>query len=200
MRLMDQVRDTIRKKHYSIRTEQTYCQWIRRFILFNGKRHPLEMGEKEISNYLSHLATDRNVAASTQNQALNAIVFLYKQVLKYDIGDFSQFERAKTPSRLPVVLTKKEVALILPFVSDKYRLLVELLYGCGLRLMECIRLRVKDIDFETNQVIVRHGKGGKDRVTMLPEALKQKLQDRLIQTKTIHEQDLKNGFGEAYLP
>jgi len=197
---MDQVRDTIRKKHYSIRTEQTYCEWIKRFIFFNGKRHPSEMGKNEIACFLSHLATDRKVAASTQNQALNAIVFLYKQVLKINIGDFSQFERAKTPSRLPVVLTKKEVALLLPFVSDKYRLMVELLYGCGLRLMECIRMRVKDIDFDSSQVIVRHGKGAKDRVTMLPESLKQKLRDHLIRVKKIHEHDLKTGFGEVYLP
>ena len=200
MKLMDQMRDVIRKKHYSLRTEQTYCEWVRRFILFYGKRHPSEMGDKEISDFLSYLAVNRNVAASTQNQALNAIVFLYKQVLKMELGDFSRFERAKRPARLPSVLSRNEVAKLIPLVPSKYRIMVELLYGCGLRLMECIRLRVKDIDFEFNQVIVRDGKGNKDRVTMLPEALKQKLREHLARVKTIHENDLKNGFGEVYLP
>jgi len=153
MRLMDQVRDVIRKKHYSYRTEKTYIEWTKRYILFHGKRHPKEMGEPEISRFISHLATDRNVAASTQNQALNAIVFLYKQVLHKELGDFGQMERAKKPKKLPVVMTKKEVEQILGFLHGTKGLMAKLLYGCGLRLMECVRLRVKDIEFESNQII-----------------------------------------------
>lgn len=200
MKLLGQVRDVIRKKHYSIRTEETYCDWIKRFILYHKKRHPKEMGEREISEFLSYLASDRKVAASTQNQALNAIVFLYKQVLKKDLGDFGDFDRAKRPTTLPIVLTRKEVSRLLPFVNPKFRLMVELLYGCGLRLMECLRLRVKDIDFEAHQIIVRNGKGAKDRITMLPESLKTPLKEHLNCVKALHDLDLKNGFGEVYLP
>ncbi len=145
MKLLDQVRHVIRKRHYSFRTEQTYTAWIKRYILFHGKRHPKDMGEKEISAYISHLAVNRNVAASTQNQALNAIVFLYKQVLKRELGDFGSMERAKRPKRLPTVLTKNEADLVLTVMSGKNALMAKLLYGCGLRLMECLRLRVKDI-------------------------------------------------------
>lgn len=150
MKLLDQVRDVIRKKHYSIRTEQAYVNWIRQYILFHKKCHPKDMGEKEISQYISHLATDRNVASSTQNQALNAIVFLYKYVLKIDLGDFGHMERAKRPERLPTVMTKGEVSRVLTAMSGIYALMAKLIYGCGLRLMECVRLRVKDIDFERN--------------------------------------------------
>ncbi len=200
MKLLDQVRQVIRKKHYSYRTEQTYVAWIKRFILFHGKKHPKDMGEKEISTYISHLAVNRNVAASTQNQALNAIVFLYKQVLNRKLGDFGPMERAKRPKRLPSVLTRKEADLVLTVMSGKYALMAKLLYGCGLRLMECLRLRVKDIEFGSNQVIVRNGKGQKDRVTMLPEQLKKPLTEHLKGVRVIHEKDLKNGFGEVYLP
>lgn len=158
------------------------------------------MGEKEISQYISHLATDRNVASSTQNQALNAIVFLYKHVLKIDLGDFGPMERAKRPERLPTVMTKTEVGHILAAMSGIYALMAKLIYGCGLRLMECVRLRVKDIDFERNQVIVRYGKGMKDRMTMLPEQLKPFLLEHLGWVRTMHEQDLQKGMGEVYLP
>jgi integron integrase len=200
MRLLDQVRHVIRKKHYSIRTEQAYTDWIKRFILFHDKKHPKDMGENEISEYISFLAVKRNVAASTQNQALNAIVFLYKQVLKRELGDFGSMERAKRPKRLPTVLTKNEADLVLAVMSGTNALMTKLLYGCGLRLMECLRLRVKDIEFEGNQVMVRDGKGRKDRVTMLPIQLKPQLIEHLRRVRIIHEQDLKRGFGEVYLP
>ena len=200
MKLLDQVRDVIRKKHYSIRTEQAYVNWIRQYILFHKKCHPKDMGEKEISQYISHLATDRNVASSTQNQALNAIVFLYKHVLKIDLGDFGHMERAKRPERLPTVMSKTEVVNVLAAMSGIYGLMAKIIYGCGLRLMECIRLRVKDIDFERDQVIVRYGKGMKDRMTMLPEQLKPFLLEHLGGVRTMHEQDLQKGMGEVYLP
>jgi len=200
MKLLDQVRDVIRKKHYSIRTEQSYVNWIKQFIIFHKKRHPKDMGESEISQYLSYLATDKNVASSTQNQALNALVFLYKHVLRIDLGEFGHMERAKRPERLPTVMTKTEVGRVLAAMSGIYGLMAKLIYGSGLRLMECVRLRVKDIDFERGQLIVRDGKGMKDRVTMLPEQLRPFLLEHLGQVKTIHEQDLRKGLGEVYLP
>ena len=200
MKLLDQVRDVIRKRHYSIRTEEAYVQWIKRFILFHGKRHPKDMGEKEIAAYVSYLASHGKVASSTQNQALNAIIFLYKQVLKIEIGDLGRMERAKKPERLPVVLSKNEVKEVLAGLSGQFRLMGQLLYGCGLRLMECVRLRVKDIDFELNQIIVRDGKGMKDRPTMLPNQLRSLLIDHLEKVKITHLQDLENGFGQVYLP
>ena len=200
MKLLDKVRHVIRKKHYSIRTEQAYADWIKRFILFHGKRHPKDMGEAEISQYISYLAVKKNVAASTQNQALNAIVFLYKQVLNRDLGDFGSMERAKRPKRLPTVLTKDEANLVLKVMSGTNALMTKLLYGCGLRLMECLRLRVKDIEFDRNQVTVRDGKGHKDRITMLPNQLKIQLLEHLEKVRIIHEEDLKRGFGEVYLP
>ena len=165
MSLIDQVRNVIRKKHYSIRTEQAYVEWIKRFVSFH-KRHPKYLAEKEISQFISHLATDRNVAASTQNQALNALVFLYKQVLRIELGDFGHIERAKKPVRLPTVMSKTEVSRLLVQMSCPYKLMAKLIYGGGLRLMECLRLRVKDIDFELNQLIVRDGKGKKEGMGM----------------------------------
>jgi integron integrase len=200
MKLLDQVRDVIRKRHYSIRTEQAYVDWIRRFIVFHGKRHPKDMGEAEISQYISHLASAQQVASSTQNQALNAIVFLYRQVLQIDLGDFGPMERAKRPQRLPVVMTKEEVGQVLTAMSGVYGLMAKLLYGCGLRLMEVVRLRVKDLDFTQNQVLVREGKGMKDRSTMFPGQLKPTLTDHLARVKLIHQQDLQKGYGEVYLP
>ncbi len=176
MKLLDQVREVLRKKHYSIRTEEAYVEWIKRFILFHGKRHPKDMKEHEISQFISHLATDRNVASSTQNQALCAIVFLYKQVLRMELGDFGAMERAKKPVRLPVVMTKDEVTRVLLHMSGQHALMAKLLYGGGLRLMECVRLRVKDIEFNQNQLIIRDGKGMKDRVTMMPMQLKPALE------------------------
>jgi integron integrase len=198
--LLDQVRDQIRTLHYSIRTEEAYLNWIRQFILFHGKRHPNEMGASEISRFLSHLATERNVAASTQNQALSALLFLYREVLGKSIGWVDDVERARKPQRLPVVFTREEAANVLNHFRAKMWLMASLLYGSGLRLMECIRLRVKDIEFAQSQIIVREGKGNKDRVTMLPEALANPLERHLERGKAVHETDLKEGFGRVYLP
>jgi integron integrase len=198
-KLLDQVKNLIRLKHYSIRTEETYINWIRRFIIFHGKRHPGEMGELEVTQFLTHLAVEGKVSASTQNQALSAILFLYREVLKKDLGWLNEVEWAKKPQRLPVVFTKEEVKAILTRLEGTKWLMVSLLYGSGLRLMECVRLRVKDLDFEYNQILIRDAKGGKDRVTMLPVSLKEPLKKHLEKVKVTHEEDLKEGFGEVYL-
>lgn len=200
MKLLDQVRTVIRKKHYKYSTEQAYIQWIKRYIIFHNKQHPSKLGEEAISQYLSFLAMDRNVAASTQNQALNAIVFLYKQVLKIDIGDFANFERAKRPENLPTVLTVNEIEQLLSAMSGFHSLISKVLYGTGLRLKECARLRVQDIDFEQDLIMVRDGKGAKDRRTMLPASIKPMLKSHLKKVKSIHIQDLHAGLGEVYLP
>jgi integron integrase len=194
------VRDAIRLKHYSIRTEQAYTDWIKRFILFHKKRHPSEMAELEVTEFLTHLARDQNVAASTQNQALSALLFLYKEVLKQEIGWLDQVERAKKPAKLPVVLSPNEVRRLLGELSGTVRLMASLLYGSGLRLMECVRLRVKDIDFAYAQITVRDAKGGKDRVTMLPVELVNPLHTHLARAKTQHDQDLEDGHGDVFLP
>jgi integron integrase len=199
-KLLDQVRDAIRLKHYSIRTEQAYIDWIKRFILFNDKRHPRDMAETEVTRFLTHLARNDNVAASTQNQALSALLFLYKEVLKQEIGWLGHVERAKRPPKLPTVLTRGEVKRIFTYLKGTERLMVGLLYGSGLRLMECVRLRVKDIDFAYVQIVVRDGKGGKDRVTMLPVNLANTLQRHLAKMKIQHEQDVADGYGDVYLP
>ena len=199
-KLLDRVRDVLRRKHYSFRTEQAYTDWIRRFILFHGKRHPKEMAEAEVGEFLTHLARDGKVSASTQNQALSALLFLYKEVLQQEIGWLQGVERAKKPARLPVVLTHAEVDKILQHLHGTHRLMAELLYGSGLRLMECVRLRVKDIDFAYAHILVRDGKGGKDRVTMLPIHCAPRLQRHLQKIKALHEEDLEAGFGSVYLP
>jgi len=198
-RLLDRVRAAIRTKHYSIRTEEAYIQWIKRFILFHNKRHPAEMDDKEIGEFLSHLAVKGNVAASTQNQALCAIVFLYKQVLKKEIGDL-ELVWAKKPQRLPEVFTPDEVDQVLNQWKDVFGLMGILMYGAGLRLIECLRLRVKDIDFTYKKITVREGKGAKDRVTMLPELSISPLQKHLEKVKEQHDKDLHEGFGTVYLP
>lgn len=199
-RLLDQVRETIRVKHYSIRTEKAYVDWIKRFILFHGKKHPSQMGMEEVNQFLTHLATQRDVAAATQNQALSAILFLYKEVLNHELGWLEGFERAKRPARLPVVLSPSEVKGVLAHLDGTLWLMASLLYGAGLRLMECVRLRVKDIDLEYRQIIVRDGKGGKDRATMLPESVVDPLRQHLEKVKILHTKDLQDGFGEVYLP
>lgn len=199
-KLLDQVRNLIRVKHYSIRTEEAYVNWIRRFILFHNKRHPNEMGEPEVSQFLTHLAVKGKVSASTQNQALSAVLFLYREVLKKDIGWLDDVERAKRPQRLPVVFTREETKAILAHLEGSKWLMANLLYGSGMRLMECIRLRVQDLDFEYNQIVIRDAKGQKDRVTMLPVSLKEPLNRHLEKVRAIHEKDLKEGFGEVYLP
>ena len=200
LKLLDQVSEVMRFKHYSIRTEQTYREWIKRFIFFHGKRHPREMGAVEVGRFLSDLAVQRRVASSTQNQALNALLFLYGQVLHQQLGQIGEIQRAKRPERLPVVLTRAEVQKVLDGMTGTCQLMARLLYGSGMRLMECVRLRVKDADFEKNQIVVREGKGFKDRVTMLPESVKAALLEHLKRVKLLHEQDLASGNGRVYLP
>jgi integron integrase len=187
-------------KHYSIRTEEAYINWIRRYILFHDKRHPMEMGSREIEAFLTHLAVDEQVAASTQNQAFHALLFLYREVLKQELEDSIHAIRAKKPKRLPTVLTRAEVRAVLEAMDGAHQLMAKLLYGCGLRLMECVRLRVKDVDFGGNQIVVRDAKGMKDRVTMLPERLKVPLQEHLLRVKLTHDDDLAKGYGRVYLP
>jgi len=198
-KLLDRVRDAIRVKHYSIRTEQAYVSWIKRYIYFHDVRHPAEMGAPEVEAFLTHLAVNENVAASTQNQALSALLFLYREVLHQDLGPIDAL-RAKKPKRLPTVLTKDEIRRVLDHLSSTHQLMAKLLYGSGLRLMECLRLRVKDVDFAQRQIIVRNGKGEKDRVTMLPESLVAPLQDHLRFVERLHQEDLAKGFGAVYLP
>lgn len=199
-RLMDQVRDALRRQHYSLRTEQAYCEWIRRFIIFHDRRHPREMGTPEITEFLSHLAVDRNVSASTQNQAFSALLFLYKKVLDLPLAKIEKVERAKIPSRRPLVLTRAETRSLLAEFPKKYALMANLLYGSGLRLLECLRLRVKDVDFGYKQIVVRDGKGQKDRVTILPEGLATPLREHLEVVRRLHRQDLRAGHGAVYLP
>lgn len=199
-RLLAQLRDVIRRKHYSIRTEQAYLQWIKRFILYHGKKHPKEMGVPEVERFLTYLAVDLKVAASTQNQALNAIVFLYSKVLERELGRMENIARAKRPQRLPTVFSKEEIMRILPNLTGSAELPNKLIYGSGMRAMECLRLRVQDIDFNRKQIVVRHGKGGKDRVTILPPSLIKMLQQQLEKGFELHQQDLAEGHGEVYLP
>jgi len=199
-KLLEQVRDVMRLKHYSLRTERTYCDWITHFIRFHRMRHPAEMSEPEMADFLTHLARTGNISASTQNQALSALLFLYKEVLKQEIGWLQNVERAKKPARLPVVLTRDEVRKVFAHLHGTARLMTGLLYGSGLRLMECVRLRVKDIDFGYARVTVRDGKSGRDRVTMLPVHLAAPLQLHLQKVKLQHDQDLADGFGEVWLP
>ncbi|MEO1095371.1 MAG: integron integrase [Cyanobacteria bacterium J06638_28] len=198
-KLLEQVRDTMRLKHYAYRTEETYLQWIKRYILFHGKRHPKDMGRLEIESFLTDLAVNQNVAASTQNQALNAVLFLYHKVLGIEIDGINAV-RANPPRNLPVVLTKAEVGAVIPKIDGHHQLVVKLLYGSGLRLSEALRLRVKDLDFAQQQLIIRDGKGRKNRVTMLPTSIISELQDYLVGIRRQHQQDLGRGFGSVYLP
>lgn len=199
-KLLDQVRDAIRVRHYSIRTEEAYVGWIKRYIFFHGKRHPADMGQEEITAFLSSLAVERNVAASTQNQALAALLFLYREVLGSDPGWLDDIVRAKRPERLPVVLVREEVGRLMRELGGLHWIMVMLMYGAGLRRLECLRLRVKDIDFDANQIVVRDGKGAKDRMTMLPSIVKKPLADHLLKVRRIHEHDLRAGFGRVMLP
>jgi integron integrase len=199
-RLLEQVRDRIRVKHYSIRTEQCYVDWIRRFVLFHGKRHPIDMGPVEVSAFLTHLAVAGKVAASTQNQAKSALLFLYKEVLSVELPWLEGIENAKTPKRLPVVLSETEVRDVLNRVDGTTGLMLRLIYGTGMRIMECQRLRVKDVEFSRRELLIREGKGFKDRVTMLPLALVVPLQHHLDRIKCVHDADLAAGYGDVYLP
>ncbi len=198
--LLDQVREAIRTRHYSGRTEEAYVGWIKWYILFNGKRHPADMGEVEIGRFLSSLAVDAKVAASTQNQALSALLFLYKDVLSRDLAWLDAVVRAKGPMRLPVVLTPDEVKAVLGRMQGVPKLMAALLYGSGLRLLECARLRIKDVDFGRGEVVVRGGKGDKDRVTMLPATLKLAIARHLDRVRRLHELDLARGAGWVELP
>jgi integron integrase len=200
LRLVDQVRNVLRRKHYSIRTEKTYLSWMKHFVGFHHMRHPRTMGVPEIESFLTHLAVVQKVSASTQNQAFNAILFLYREVLQVELGESINASRAKRPSRVPVVLTRDEVSRVLNAMLGINQLISSMLYGCGFRLMECCRLRVKDIDFAMHQITVLDGKGQKDRMVMLPEKLVPALNEQLKRTKFLHDQDLSKGLGKVYLP
>jgi len=199
-KLLNLVRNKIRLKHYSIRTEQAYVDWIKRYILHFGKRHPKELGAEHVEQFLTYLAVEGKVAASTQNQAKSALIFLYKEVLGQLLPWLDDVEHAKTPKRLPVVLTKQEVQAVLGELNSTHHLIVSLLYGTGMRILEALRLRVKDIDFSRKEILIRDGKGFKDRVTMLPAVLLQPLQAHLVRVKALHEQDLAKGYGAVYMP
>ncbi len=194
------MRTALRARHYSARTEQAYCQWVRRFIRFHGMRHPAGMGEAEINAFLSALATQGHVSASTQTQALSALLFLYRHVLRTPVGDLGELVRARRPRRLPVVLTRDEVASVLRHLDGDARLMAALMYGAGLRLGECLRLRVQDLDFARGEIVVRGGKGDKDRVTVLPQALKPELRTHLTRVRRLHQGDLAAGWGRVELP
>ena len=197
--IFDKLRAALRVKHYSYRTEKSYIYWVRHFTYFHKKKHPQSMGTGEVRAFLSYLAEQKQVSASTQNQALNALVFLYKQVLKIELGSIDAV-RARRSRRLPVVLTRNEVERILTFLSGTPAIMLTLLYGSGLRLMECHRLRVKDIDFEQRQITVREGKGGKDRITVLPESIIPELRNHLEKIKALHKEFSRRGYGEVGLP
>lgn len=199
-KLLDRLRTHLRTRHYSLRTEEAYVDWARRFILFHGKRHPQEMGAAEVEAFLSHLAVERQVAASTQNQAKAALLYLYKQVLGVELPWLGEVAQAQRPRRLPVVLTPTEVRALLLHVEGTAGLVAQLLYGTGMRLMEALRLRVKDVEFARREILVREGKGNKDRVTVLPENLISPLQAQLDKARALHEKDLAAGLGRVYLP
>ena len=199
-KLLEQVRMFMRARRYSLRTEQAYLDWIRRFILFHRKRHPRELGEREITDFLTNLTAQHHVAASTQNQALSALLFLYQQFFERKLGSLDAALRAPRLPRVPVVLTRAEMRALLAHVSPPYRLIADLIYGSGLRLLEALRLRVKDIDFGYGRVIVRDGKGMKERVTMLPGRLRGPLREHLDHVRAMHERDRALGFGSVYLP
>jgi integron integrase len=198
--LLEQVRTVARLRHLSLRTEESYVQNIRRFILFHGKRHPAEMGADEIRAYLAHLAVEAGVAASTQNVALSALLFLYREVLRIELPQIDDIERAQKPARLPVVFSRDEVRRLLAELEGLHHTMASLLYGSGMRLMECVRLRVRDLDFTYGQISVRDGKGGKDRRTMLPRSLHEPLRAQLDAARALHRRDLADGFGAVYLP
>jgi len=199
-KLLDCLREALRSRHYSRRTEQTYCHWVKRFIYFHNVRHPIDMAEPEINACLTHLAVKEKVSASTQNQALSALLFLYRYVLDRKVGDLGEVIRARKPHHIPVVMTREEVKAVLAQLNGDKWLMASLMYGAGLRLMECLRLRVQDIDFARNEILIRDGKGAKDRISMLPESLKTPLQDHLKKVKALHERDLGDGWGRVQMP
>jgi len=198
--LMTQMSAALRSRHYSRRTEQAYCLWVRRFIRFHGIRHPADMAEPEINAFLTHLAVEGQVSASTQTQALSALLFLYRRVIGREVGELTDLVRARKARRLPVVLTRDEVKAVLAQLDGDTRLMASLMYGAGLRLMECLRLRVLDLELTRGEIVVRDGKGGKDRVTMLPRTLKPALGAQLRSARAVHEHDLADGWGRVVLP
>ena len=199
-RLLDRLRDVIRVRHYSLRTEETYVDWVRRYVRFCGLRHPRECGAAEIGAFLTHLAREGQVAASTQNQARSALLFLYKEVLGTELPWLENVEIAKRPARLPVVLRVDETRRLLAYASGTSGLVLRVLYGCGMRMLEALRLRVKDVDFDRAEIVIREGKGFRDRVTMLPASLKEDLARHIARVKLLHQHDLREGYGEVYLP
>jgi integron integrase len=200
LRLLDQLREAIRLRHYSIRTERAYVDWVRRFIHFHGRRHPARLGPAEVQDFLTHLAVERSVASTTQNQAKSALLFLYREVLGVQLPWLDEIVGAKQPQRLPVVLTPAEARALLAELSGTMELVASLLYGTGLRLIEALRLRVKDVEFHRRELVVRLGKGAKDRVTVLPENLVLPLQAHLAQVRALHQRDLAAGHGRVWLP
>jgi len=199
-KLLDQVRDKLRVKHYAIRTEQSYVDWIKPYIYFHDKTHPRELGAQDVEAFLTHLAVAGKVSASTQNQAKSALLFLYREVLEIELPWLDNVTQAKAPKKLPVVLTVAEVQAVLSRLGGSHLLIASLLYGGGMRLMEAVRLRVKDVDFARHEIIVREGKGFKDRVTMLPESIVPALKAHLVKVQALHDEDLAQGLGEVYLP
>lgn len=199
-RLMDQVREVLRYHHYAIRTEEAYVSWILRFIKFNETRHPKEMGKHEIERFLSHLAMNRNMARNTQDQAMNAILFLYKYVLRMPVNDKIEAVRSRKPKRLPTVLSREEVSRLIKLIPGTHQTMAKLLYGSGLRLLEAVRLRVQDLDFDNKQLMVRDGKGNIDRSTLFPAPVHQPIKSHLERAKALHQEDLRKGYGHVYLP
>ena len=201
-RLLDEMRDLMRRRHYSIHTERAYRHWVKRYVRFHNmhSRDDLRHGEEKVEAFLTYLARDRHVAASTQNQAMNALVFLYKHVLRQPLSGDINADRARKKVKIPVVLTREETARVIALMSGVHQLIVKLLYGSGLRVTECLRLRVQDVDLEMKAITVRDGKGGKDRITTLPGKLVRALKEHLVRVKVIHEQDLEEGYGQVYLP
>ena len=199
--LMDQAREVLRYYHYSYRTEQSYSSWILQYVKFyGGKTHPKDMGKNEVERFLSYLTEKKNVAVATQKQALNALIFLYKKVLDIDLGDDIAPTRSKRRMNLPTVLTKEEISKLLGNMKGKHALMAKLLYGCGLRLLECVRLRVKDVDFGQSRVFIRNSRGGKDRTVILPDSVQQELQEQIDYVIALHKEDIREGFGKVYIP
>jgi integron integrase len=199
-KLLERMSVELQSRHYSRRTEKAYLLWVRRYIVFHGLTHPADLSEEDVNAFVTHLAVDEHVSASTQTQALSAVLFLYRHVLRRPVGELGTLVRARTPERLPVVMTRAEVRSVLVHLSAEQWLMASLMYGAGLRLSECLHLRVQDIDFSANEILVRNGKGAKDRVTMLPESLKSPLREQLARAKVVHQADLADGWGRVLLP
>jgi len=199
-KLLELVAMKVREKHYARSTEKTYCYWAKQFILYHNKKHPLEMGKVEVEAFLSDLVVKKNVAASTQDQAFNALLFLYREVLEIPFHFLDNVVRSKRPKKLPVVMSKEEIRSLFLFIQGEHLLICKIIYGAGLRVNECLKLRIKDIDFHRHEITIRDGKGKKDRLTVLPKSTVLDLQEKIAKVKLLHEKDLDNGFGSVYLP